>query len=36
VSELVSEVEFALGIPAQFESSNDSIAVDLAFSIDRK
>ena len=36
VSEMVSEVEFVLGVPAQFESSNESIAVDLAFSIDRR
>lgn len=36
VSEIVSEVEFAFGSPAQFQTKNENIALDLAFSIDRR
>ena len=33
VSEIVEEVEFSLGAPANFESMTDAFGVDLAFSI---
>jgi hypothetical protein len=36
ISEVVAEVDFALGSPAVFEGNSDKFGIDLAFSIDQE